>query len=213
MAIRGITIAAGVLFGCNAIAQTPLDSPFIPSDIEQLQEALTVGTQNSGQLIEIPAALAQDWLEASDSPVWTAIQQGSPAQIDFESLLGQQSLHDQWLADGIDPFAIYGEDGNLDRIWIRPVGTDPSGFADAVNTNTRAKGWFSGILTAVVGGIERSSLTQRVLQTVQEVAAGVCGLGSKPERVSFGVGLSSFGFGTSIEITYETEVLCEWSSS
>ena len=209
MIIRGFVIAATVLVSCQAFAQAPMGSPFVPTDIQQLREALTTGTQQQGQLIEIPAELAKDWLQASDQPTWTAIQQGRPTKIDLESLLGQQSLPEERLTDGIDPFAIYDANGGLRKIWIRAIGVNPSTFVDATINEARERGESTKVLTATDGEESRSSLAQKLVNKAQEAADAICELAVKPEQVSVSVGVP---FVFAVEATFKTATLCNWLS-
>ena len=127
----------------------------------------------------------------------------------METLLGQQNLSADRLTDGIDPFAIYSENGDLTKILIRGVGTDSSTFADATINEARGRGESVKALTVTESGEERSTLTQKLLNMAQKAADAICGMKVRPEQVSVSVSVQ-FVFGSAFEVTYKTAALCEW---
>lgn len=208
MIIRGFVIVAMALVNCQVLAQAPTGSSFIPTDIQQLREALTTGSQQQGQLIEIPANLARSWLQESDQAAWTAIQQRKPTTIKLGTLLEQQELAAERLIDGIDPFAIYGANGELSTIRIRGVGVNPSTFAEATINEARERGESTRALTATDRNEPRSSLAQVLVNQIQIVATTICGMNVKPKQISISIDV----FVLEGEATYETAALCEWLS-
>ena len=205
MSIRGIMITVTALVHCQAFAQT-----VVPEGIEQLQEVLT--TEQRGLSIEIPAPLAQDWLQQFDPDAWTAIQQQMRTAIDLDmSMFRESTIPTVRRIDGIDPFAIYGENGELDRLLIRGIGEDPSIFAERLFADTRNANETTIANTSRHGDEETSSMTQKILAGAQDAADAVCGMTFKPKEVSFAV---NFGYSLiwhasgTIAVTYETEALC-----
>ncbi|MDE2915450.1 MAG: hypothetical protein OXL68_21350 [Paracoccaceae bacterium] len=138
------------------------------SNIDELKTILFSDSEQQLGMIEIPADLAIDWLQSIDPVAWATIQNQGAADINLTPWLQQQSLTPARLADGIDPFAVYDEDGNLIRVLIRGAGIDPLTFAEEIIAATRKQGQRTVALTVSVGDEQWSSLPQRLVNRAQK---------------------------------------------
>lgn len=203
--IRRIVVAAMALTSYQAFAQ----QPFVPQDIQQLQQVLTTSPIQAGQLIEIPANLAQEWIQPNDQTAWAAIQQRRPAKINLESLLDPRHLSVERLTDGIDPFAIYAKNGDLMKIRIRGYGAESLNFSDTTIREASAQGECAKSIIAATNNAEWSSLAHKLIAKAQEAADAICGMPVQPEQVSVSTGFD-LGFVGLVEATFSIKKLCDW---
>ena len=203
--IRRIVVAAMALTSYQALAQ----EPFVPQNIQQLQQVLTTNPIQAGQLIEIPANLAKDWIQPNDQTTWAALQQRRPAKINLESLLSPRHLSVERLTDGIDPFAIYDKNGDLMKIRIRGYGAESLNFFNTTIREASAQGECAKSIIAATNDAEWSSLTHKLIAKAQEAAAAICDMPVQPEQVSVSTGVDIFWVGL-VEATFNTVKLCGW---